>query len=303
MTSVLLPKASLLAGGTPRVSQHKPRAGYRSSIKPKVKQALCVCQAEGREEADPGSDSSQQDPVDWRSFRAQLVALERQQLKSISAQPATKEKQSDIDKSHWVHQIARAEAGSLLIARHPDIGIFTRTVVLILHHGEEPESPVIGLILNLPTRLEVQSFLAEEGVKMPPGRKVMMGGPCTPNGLFALHSSRGLQSSQPVLDGIYKCDDMDVLAAAMNDGTLPPDKVRFFLGYAGWVVAQLAWEVEVGSWWVAAASSSLIRECMQGVGWQEDASNESDGMWHRLRRLLDVQSYDSPAPGMGDFQP
>lgn len=57
---------------------------------------------------------------------------------------------------------------------------------------------------------------------------------------------------------------MDVLAAAMNDGTLPPDKVRFFLGYAGWVVAQLAWEVEVGSWWVAAASSSLIRECMQG---------------------------------------
>lgn len=40
-----------------------------------------------------------------------------------------------------------------------------------------------------------------------------------------------------------------------------------------------------------------------GVGWQEDASNESDGMWHRLRRLLDVQSYDSPAPGMGDFQP
>lgn len=60
MTSVLLPKASLLAGGTPRVSQHKPRAGYRSSIKPKAKQALCVCQAEGREEADPGSDSSQQ---------------------------------------------------------------------------------------------------------------------------------------------------------------------------------------------------------------------------------------------------
>ena len=66
------------------------------------------------------------------------------------------------------------------------------------------------------------------------------------------------------VQGIYKCDDMEVLAAAMNEGTLPPEKVRFFLGYAGWVVAQLAWEVEVGSWWVAAASSSLIRECMQG---------------------------------------
>lgn len=32
--------------------------------------------------------------------------------------------------------------------------------------GEEPESPVIGLILNLPTRLEVQSFLAGEGMCM-----------------------------------------------------------------------------------------------------------------------------------------
>lgn len=138
MTSALLPKASLLAGSTPRLSrQHKPRTGYRSLTESKAKQSLCVCRAKGNEEEDPGSEASQevrlrallsshcsnkrpfkafkrsgaQDTVDWRSFRAQLVALEQQQLKSISAQPQTEGKPSDIDKSHWIHQIACPEAG------------------------------------------------------------------------------------------------------------------------------------------------------------------------------------------------
>ena len=68
------------------------------------------------------------------------------------------------------------------------------------------------------------------------------------------------------MQGIYQCDSMEVLAGAMNEGSLPPEQVRFFLGYAGWTVEQLAFEVEVGTWWVAAASSSLIRECLQGIG-------------------------------------
>ncbi len=50
----------------------------------------------------------------------------------------------------------------------------------------------------------------------------------------------------------------------MNKGLLPPEKVRFFSGYSGWGPGQLTWEVEVGSWWVAAASSTLVQECLSG---------------------------------------
>ncbi|KAK9842991.1 hypothetical protein WJX74_005403 [Apatococcus lobatus] len=302
--ALLLADVSQLAATAPRLAlQRRSKNCLTQLRKSRAKQDLTsVCQAAGSGSEDTGSESSSQDPVDWRSFRAQLVALEQQQLQSISAQPLIKAQQAG-DKPHWVHQIACPEAGSLLIARHPDIGVFTRTVILILQHGNQPTSAVTGLILNLPTKLEVQKLVAEEGIRAPPGHRLRMGGPCRPAGLFALHSSKGLARSLPILDGVYQCDDMQVLAAAMNEGALPPQQVRFFLGYAGWTVEQLTWEVEVGTWWIAAASSSLIRECLQGVGWQEDASNESDGMWHRLCRLLDVQSHNSPAPGMGDFLP
>lgn len=85
MTSELLPQASLLAVGTPRLSQHKPRAGYRSTIKPKAKQGLCVCQAEGREEADSGSESSQQ--VRVRALLTSIDDCAQTNIPSVGLKP------------------------------------------------------------------------------------------------------------------------------------------------------------------------------------------------------------------------
>ena len=40
------------------------------------------------------------------------------------------------DASTWAHTIATPESGCLLIARRPDMGFFTNSVILLLQHSE-----------------------------------------------------------------------------------------------------------------------------------------------------------------------
>ena len=47
----------------------------------------------------------------------------------------------------------KPERGSLLVARKNNMGIFTRSVVLLVEH--EPQGGCIGLALNVPTQFTV----------------------------------------------------------------------------------------------------------------------------------------------------
>ena len=71
---------------------------------------------------------------DWRSFRAQLIALEKtnsaSQQECADVQPA-----QSADRS-WVHELALPEKGCLLLGRMNGLGVFTKSVVLLCHHGD-----------------------------------------------------------------------------------------------------------------------------------------------------------------------
>lgn len=70
---------------------------------------------------------------DWRSFRANLVALER-------ANAALTAELSNTSTLHsaWVHELTQPEAGCLLLAKLESMGPFTHAAVLLCQHGKLP---------------------------------------------------------------------------------------------------------------------------------------------------------------------
>ncbi len=122
--------------------------------------------------------------------------------------------------------------GRLLIAT-PNIGdsIFSRSVVLLLDHGDEGSA---GVILNHPTNLTVEELDLglDDAVSQP--AVVFDGGPVERHGLLGVTRDA---------DGSPRPADLDLEVA-----DLVP--LRLFAGYAGWAPGQLDGEIEDDAWWV-----------------------------------------------------
>jgi hypothetical protein len=67
---------------------------------------------------------------DWRLFRAQMVAAE-QRGAAPDAGLSTRVRPKDA----WAHLISSPEQGCLLVARQPDLGMFSHSVLLVSEHG------------------------------------------------------------------------------------------------------------------------------------------------------------------------
>ena len=88
---------------------------------------------------------------DWRSFRANLVALER----ANSALTAELSKSSTLH-SAWVHELTQPEAGCLLLAKLEAMGPFTHAAVLLCQHGTL--LPVVTFKGNFSTNADKESL-------------------------------------------------------------------------------------------------------------------------------------------------
>ncbi len=147
-------------------------------------------------------------------------------------------------------------APALLIAM-PQLGdpSFARGVVLMLDHGEHGS---MGLLLNRPTDLDINSFCASQSLKWGAGKSslVFQGGPVQPERAFILHASEHQgPETEPVIEGIrlsYSLESLQLLADA------PPERCRVFLGYAGWGPNQLAEELTAGAWLLGQPSSRVV---------------------------------------------
>ena len=152
---------------------------------------------------------------------------------------------------------AQAQAPSkavFLIARPgmPDPN-FRETVVLVVQG--EGGGEATGVIINRPTDRSLAEIL--------PGERfsrftdpIFFGGPVAQQGLFALFQSNKYSGAAlPMLPEVWLAvlpDSVDALVGK------PPDRIRFFSGYAGWAPGQLQGEVERGDWLVADADANTI---------------------------------------------
>ncbi len=150
---------------------------------------------------------------------------------------------------------------------------FERSLVLVISYDEHG---TVGLVLNRQSEIPVAMLVP--GVKEAKDRKdtAYSGGPVEPKSVLALlRSSKGPEGAQRIAGDIWAILDQDLLkdTLASRPG---PDKLRFFVGYAGWGPGQLEAEMEAGAWRVIHASSDTVFDA------------EPESLWNRVVRGLDL---------------
>ena len=146
--------------------------------------------------------------------------------------------------------------GKLLIAEpfltDPE---FARSVVLLCSHDSEG---TVGFVLNRISVNNIGDLLPD----MVPGATIPVhdGGPVQPETLHIIHKIPEQMGGLEILPGIYWGGSYENLHKAIEEDGVTEDKIRLFVGYAGWEQGQLEREMKEGSWIVANGAENLIFE-------------------------------------------
>ncbi len=130
----------------------------------------------------------------------------------------------------------------------------------------------MGLILNRPTDLNVRSFCESQNMRWAGDGtgNVFQGGPVQQERAFILHASdhQGPETESVLADVrlSYSLESLKLLADK------PPNRVRIYLGYAGWGPGQLAEELTAGAWLLGSPSDKLIFETAPDQVWEQALS-------------------------------
>jgi putative transcriptional regulator len=158
-------------------------------------------------------------------------------------------------------------SGQLLVAS-PQLADpnFSRTVVLVLEHGEPG---AVGVVLNRPLEVGVGEVLAsweDLAAAAPPG-VVFSGGPVSPDAVIGMaRAAPGASASdwRAVFAGVGVVD----LSVSPADQPVALQAARLFSGYAGWDAEQLEGEIDEGAWFVVDA---LVADVF---------GSEAELLWH-----------------------
>lgn len=155
--------------------------------------------------------------------------------------------------------------GRLLLAK-PELGDpnFAGTVTLMLAHDDEG---AMGLVVNRPAEGSVDALDAVWGDRLVSPAGLFHGGPVGIDGVVAL--AHDPDASGPLPFGLWSVDP-----GGPDEDDASIDRVRLFLGHAGWGPGQLEGEIGAGAWWTAEGSAD--------VAFDADPTT----LWRRIVRAL-----------------
>eukprot|EP00210_Caulerpa_lentillifera_P006642 g6345.t1 len=200
----------------------------------------------------PNNDDTlnQEDADDWRKFRAKLVSMEKTNL--VSSFPYSSEELGQ----DWAHEISTPEKGCLLVAKQPNLGMFSETAILVLHHDEAKST--LGLILNTPSPSILEnSFIRGWDAGAFSKERIYIGGPLEMSSLHILHPHGDLEKSTKVIDGVFVGGFADA-RLKVESGVISPSDFKLIVGISSWGPYQLARELQDNVWYVVSASRSLL---------------------------------------------
>lgn len=154
-------------------------------------------------------------------------------------------------------------SGSLLIA-HPLMTDpnFRHTIIYLSHHSTEEGA--LGFILNRPLGQKAADLNMPDAVEKIANVPLFEGGPVHRNQVIVASLEWGAASDSCKFKPLEKPE---------NDWDWPEmldDKLRVFLGYAGWSKTQLEKEIAGNSWLVLKPHPDLIR------------TDADDSTWHHI---------------------
>ena len=170
------------------------------------------------------------------------------------------------------------KAGNLLIAdpflKDPN---FQRTVVLLCDHQAETGS--IGFVINRKYGKTVGELISQlETCALP----VYYGGPVQTDTIHFLHTCPHLiTDGLSIGNGIYWGGDFATAAQLLRNNEIETGDIRFYLGYSGWGVAQLADEMKEKTWLTTEANIKLVFHKNVSFIWQ-DSIRQLGGEYEQL---------------------
>lgn len=173
---------------------------------------------------------------------------------------------------------ARPEKGRFLIASRNLIDPnFSETVVLLLAHDARG---AMGVIINRPTAARMASALPDiEELRDRPDR-VYLGGPVAEDlMLILIRSATRPESSRPIFADVYTTGSLAALRKALAKRG-KANRLRSYVGHAGWGAAQLDREIARGDWYVTSADAATIFDTTPSEIWPKLIDRFS-GQWTR----------------------
>lgn len=130
---------------------------------------------------------------------------------------------------------------------------FQRTVVFLCDHQEEGS---FGFVINRDFGHTLDELMNDmDQLKIP----VYYGGPVQMDTIHFLHLYPDkIAGSFEVFNGIHWGGDFETAVELLKEGSIDPEKIRFFLGYSGWGQGQLSEELKEKSWLTAEATRKLV---------------------------------------------
>jgi len=119
---------------------------------------------------------------------------------------------------------------------------FGRSVVFLVEHDK---SGSVGFILNKIHEYSSKDLIPEIKYDFP----IFKGGPVDIENLYYIHDQPDLiENSLKVNRNLYWGGDFKDVINNINNNKLKLNNIKFFLGYSGWGINQLADEVYISSW-------------------------------------------------------
>jgi len=147
-------------------------------------------------------------------------------------------------------------AGKLLVAaRNLSDPNFAATVILLVEFNRQG---AMGLIVNRPTTIPLSRLLPGPEQASSGAAMAFIGGPVEPSTVLALLRSKSPRSDgRRVVGDVHLVSTRDALNETIAAG-VTPDRVRVYVGYAGWGAGQLEHETAEGGWHVLAADAGVV---------------------------------------------
>jgi putative transcriptional regulator len=132
---------------------------------------------------------------------------------------------------------------------------FAASVVLAMNNlGPAP----IGIILNRPTRVAVAELFPDLERLARLHDKVYFGGPVEPTSVwFLFRAATPPRRAIRAFDDVYLSADRELLLQLLGRDK-PMERLRIFVGHAGWAPGQLEAEIGRGDWTLKRADSDAI---------------------------------------------
>ncbi len=143
------------------------------------------------------------------------------------------------------------EKGKILISDpFLDEDYFRRSIIYLCEHNNEGS---FGFVLNNFISVNLheldETFPEIETL-------ISLGGPMEINSLYFIHTfGEQIQNSVMITEGVFLGGDFQELTAIIKADKTQINKVRFFIGYAGWKAEQLDTEISTNSWIVSDLNS------------------------------------------------